>query len=365
MDYLLYLFVPFAISVGITPLVKRIAVALGAYAEINERTIHTGKIARIGGVAIYVAFIVSMTCFIEVDATFNAILIGGFVMFMGGLIDDLVDLRPRYKFGFQVLAALIVMLMGNVSLDVIRLPLGIRIDMGIISMIVTFFWITGITNAINLIDGLDGLAGGLSAIVLIVIASLALVVPRSDVVIPSLILAGASLGFLIYNSYPASIFMGDCGSQFLGFSIAVISLLGFKGSTIITLALPILMLLIPIIDTLSAILRRTLAGHKFSDADRNHLHHALMRRFGHRNTVLILYAITALFGLTAYVYIVNKAAGLICMAIIMLGFELFIESSQMISSKYHPLLGIFHRLVRRRPDEEKETEKQQAEKEEQ
>ena len=138
-----------------------------------------------------------MTCFVEVDATFNAILIGGFVMFMGGLIDDLVDLRPRYKFGFQVLAALIVMLMGNVSLDVIRLPLGIRIDMGIISMIVTFFWITGITNAINLIDGLDGLAGGLSAIVLIVIASLALVVPRSDVVIPSLILAGASLGFLI------------------------------------------------------------------------------------------------------------------------------------------------------------------------
>lgn len=354
MKYLLYVFIPFIISVCLTPVVKRIAVSLGAYAQINERTIHTGKIARIGGVSIYVAFILAMTCFVEVDDTFNAILIGGFIMFIGGLIDDLVDLRPRYKFGFQILAALYVMLVGNISLDVIRLPFGVTIDMGIISMIVTFFWITGITNAINLIDGLDGLAGGLSAIVLIVIVSLALVVPRSDVVVPSLILAGACLGFLVYNSYPASIFMGDCGSQFLGFSIAVIALLGFKGSTIITLALPILMLLIPIIDTISAILRRTLAGHKFSEADRNHLHHALMRRFGHRNTVLILYAITALFGLTAYVYIIHKVAGLICMAVIMIGFELFIESSQMISSRYHPLLSLFYRLCKK---EQKEIEK--------
>lgn len=347
MDWFYYLAVPFIMSVVITPVLKKIAYRLDIYAEMNERTIHTHKIARIGGVAIYVAFIITMAMFVRVDASINGILIGGTVMFIGGLIDDMVNLRPRYKLAFQCIAAIVLMWIGGVTLDVIRLPFGITFSMGIISYLVTFAWIIGITNAVNLIDGLDGLAGGISVIILIVIATLSVIEGRFDIQMLSLILAGATLGFLVFNSHPASIFMGDCGALFLGFIISAISLLGFKSSTFITLGLPILLLAIPIIDTISAILRRKLSGKSFSDADKNHLHHVLMRRFGHRNTVLILYAVTAAFGITAYIYIVNKTIGLIVLCLIAVCVEIFIEVSGMISPQYHPVIStirlLFHK----------------------
>ncbi|MEG0291002.1 MAG: MraY family glycosyltransferase, partial [Erysipelotrichaceae bacterium] len=326
MDWLMYLGVPFLLSAAITPLIKKIACYLGIYAEMNERTVHTKVIARIGGVAIYVSFMIGMACFMKVDASINAIVLGGTIMFVGGLVDDMDNLKPMYKFAFQALAAIVLMVVGDVYLEVIRLPFNITINMGLITFLVTFLWITGITNAVNLIDGLDGLAGGLSVIILIVIASLSVIEQRADISTLSLILAGGTLGFLIYNSHPASIFMGDCGALFLGFVISAISLLGFKSSTLITLGLPILMLTVPIVDTISAILRRAAAGHKFSEADKNHLHHVLMRRFGHRNTVLILYGVTALFGVTAYVYIINKLAGLITLFVIGVVIEIFIET---------------------------------------
>lgn len=351
MDLILFIGLPFVLSACITPFIKWIAVKLDIYAEMNERTIHTKPIARIGGVSIYVAFMISLACFAKVDASLNGIILGGSIMFLGGLIDDMLTLKPIQKFGFQVVAAIVTMMIGGVTLDYINLPFGIEINMGLISIIVTFFWITGLTNAINLIDGLDGLAGGISVIILIVIASLSIVEGRGDVQILSLVLAGSTLGFLLFNSHPASIFMGDCGALFLGFTISAISLLGFKSSTIITLALPILMCAIPIIDTISAILRRLLSGKKFSEADKNHLHHVLMRRYGHRNAVLILYAVTALFGVSAYIYIVNKAIGLCVMLCIAVGVELFIEISGMISPLYHPLLSIYE-MIRGRSKEE-------------
>lgn len=259
-----YLVLPLIISALITPVVKQIGYRLDAFAQMNERTVHHGKIVRIGGVAIYLAFIITMALYVKTDMAMNGILIGSTIMFIGGLVDDLVNLKPLYKFSFQVVAA-IVLIASGVTLDVIRLPLGITINMGVVSFIVTFFWITGITNAVNLIDGLDGLCGGISVIILTVIAMLAVIEGRGDVEMIALILVGATLGFLIYNAHPASIFMGDCGALFLGFIISAISLLGFKSSTIMTLALPLLLLALPIIDTLSAILRRTLKGHKFSE----------------------------------------------------------------------------------------------------
>lgn len=344
MDWLLYLGVPLFLSTVITPIVKRIACYLGIYAEMNERTIHTKQIARIGGVAIYISFIIGMALFMKVDNSLNGIVLGGTIMFVGGLVDDMDNLRPKYKFGFQIIAAIVLMVMGDVYLDVIRLPFNITIDMGFITFIITLFWITGITNAVNLVDGLDGLAGGISVIILVVIASLSIIEQRVDVSTLSLILAGSILGFLIYNTHPASIFMGDCGALFLGFMISAISLLGFKSSTFITLGLPILLLAVPIIDTISAILRRSLSGKSFSEADKNHLHHVLMRRFGHRNTVLILYALTALFGVTAYVYIINKIAGFVTLTIIAVVVEIFIETSGMISPSYHPILSLLNRL---------------------
>ena len=166
MNDILYVVLPFVISLVLTPLVKRIAYRLDAFAQVNERTVHSGKIVRIGGVAIYVAFIVSMAVFVKTDMAMNGILLGSTIIFIGGLIDDFVNLRPIYKFGFQVVAA-IVLIASGVTLDVIRLPFGITISMGVVSVIVTFLWITGITNAVNLIDGLDGLCGGISVIILI------------------------------------------------------------------------------------------------------------------------------------------------------------------------------------------------------
>ena len=341
-----YLVLPLIISALITPVVKQIGYRLDAFAQMNERTVHHGKIVRIGGVAIYLAFIITMALYVKTDMAMNGILIGSTIMFIGGLVDDLVNLKPLYKFSFQVVAA-IVLIASGVTLDVIRLPLGITINMGVVSFIVTFFWITGITNAVNLIDGLDGLCGGISVIILTVIAMLAVIEGRGDVEMIALILVGATLGFLLYNAHPASIFMGDCGALFLGFIISAISLLGFKSSTIMTLALPLLLLALPIIDTLSAILRRTLKGHKFSEADKSHIHHLLMNKFGHKNTVIIMCIVTALFGLTAYVYMINKGIGLISLFVIMLAVDLFIEGSGMISDKYHPILSVSRRIIRR------------------
>lgn len=364
MDWLKYLLIPFLMSMLITPVLKKIAYRLDIYAEMNERTIHTKKIARIGGVAIYIAFIITMAMFVKVDDAMNRILIGATIMFLGGLIDDMINLRPKYKLAFQCVAAFVLILFGGVTLDTIRLPFGIAIDLGIISLLVTFVWVIGITNAVNLIDGLDGLAGGISVIILIVIATLSVLEGRSDIMILSLVLAGSTLGFLLYNSHPASIFMGDCGALFLGFVISAISLLGFKSSTLITLGLPILLLGIPILDTISAIVRRKLSGKSFSDADKNHLHHVLMRRFGHRNTVLILYAVTALFGITGYVYIVNKTIGLICLVVMAIGVELFLEISHMISPQYHPVLSTIDivRKVFKKPSLEEEIEEKLDEK---
>ena len=355
MQWILYLLVPFVIATIATPIVKWIAKDLKAYAEMNERTIHTKIIARIGGVAIYVAFIISMAIFMKADVQIRGVLLGGTVMFIGGLIDDLVNLSPKKKFAFQIIAAMLLMFYGNVMLDKISLPLGIVIDMGIVSFIVTFFWITGITNAINLIDGLDGLAGGICVIIMIVVASLSTIDGRTDICTMALILAGSILGFLLFNSYPASIFMGDCGALFLGFMVSAIGLMGFKSSTFITLGLPILLCAVPIVDTLSAIVRRKLSGKRFDEADKNHLHHVLMRRFGHRNTVLILYAVTASFGVAAYLYILNRALGLLCLFIMAIVVEVFLEKSHMISVSYHPLTSLVDMIFKKKAPVAEET----------
>lgn len=354
MEWLKYLLLPFVITLVATPVVMWIAKYIDAYAKINERTIHTKKnIARIGGVAIYVAFMISMTCFMKSDTQIRGMLLGASIMFFGGLIDDLVDLSPKKKFAFQVVASLIVIFYGNITLDKIFLPLGIVIDMGFISTIITFFWLTGITNAVNLIDGLDGLADGISLIILVVVASLSVIDNRPDIMHISLILVGALAAFLIFNFYPAKVFLGDCGALFLGFMIAMISLIGFKSSTFITLGLPILMCGVPIVDTLSAIIRRKLSGKKIDEADKNHLHHVLMRKFGHKNTVLILYAVTICSGIVAYIYILNNELGLLLLFIELIICEIFLEKTQMIASWFHPMTSIVNFLKMKKENKEK------------
>lgn len=348
MQWIAYVLVPLVISFVLTPLVNKIALKLDIYAHVNERTVHHGKIARIGGIAIYLAFIIGMTIFTNgIDITIAGLLIGSFIMFMGGLIDDILDIPPLVKLAIELVAAFVLIWVGHIELGVIHLPLGLTINTGVISILITLIWIVGITNAINLIDGLDGLAGGVSAIVLLAIAAISFIENRSDIGMISFILAGAIGGFLYFNMHPAKIFMGDCGALFLGFVISAISLMGFKGSTFITLGFPILLLSVPIIDTLSAMLRRTLGGKKFTEADRNHLHHVLMRRFGHAKTVYIIYAITMAFGISAYLYVLNKKIGLIMVLILFIGLEIFIERTHMISYKYHPIMSFYHMITKK------------------
>lgn len=334
-----WILLAFLISLILTPIIKKYSLLAKSYAKENERTVHHGLISRIGGVAIYLSFVIVISLFIEVDRTINGIVLGGSIMFFAGLVDDLIDLKPRIKLVLELIAAITAIYFG-VSVDIIRLPFGISIDIGMFSVLFTLIWIVGITNAVNLIDGLDGLSGGLCVIVFVIIGSMGIIERRFDIMSLAFVLAGSILGFLVYNSHPASIFMGDCGSLFLGFMISTISIMGFKSSTIMTLALPVLILMVPIIDTLSAILRRTLKGQRFMQADKSHLHHLLMRQFGHRNTVLIMCGVTSLFGVSAFIYMINRNIGFFVMLAILFGVELFIEKSGMISSHYHPLTSV-------------------------
>lgn len=204
----------------------------------------------------------------------------------------------------------------------------------------------GIMNAINLIDGLDGLAGGFSMIVLITIAILCRLSSTYYIIPICVILAGGCLGFLFYNFHPASIFMGDCGAQLLGYMISAISLVGFRKATFITLGIPIILLFIPVSDVFLAIIRRKLKGQSITAPDKGHLHHVLMSnlRLGQKGAVLTIYVVTALFGLTAGVCMFNAPAGVALLVVLIILFDLFIEYTGMISTKYRPILNVLDKF---------------------
>ncbi|MEE3487659.1 MAG: MraY family glycosyltransferase [Bulleidia sp.] len=340
-----YFLLPFLISVLLVPVCKQIGFSLGIYAQENARTVHHGKIVRMGGAAIYTAFMVSLAILWKADRQLDGILAGGAIIFLGGLLDDIYDLSPKLKLAFQVCGALAALVIGNLWLDNLHI-LSFEIDNPLIVKMISFLWLIGVTNAINLIDGLDGLSSGICTIVTATIGLLGFFMARRDVCIIALCLCGSILGFLPYNFHPASIFVGDCGAQFMGFTIAALSLLGFKTTALITLGLPILVLFIPISDTLIAIVRRKLSGKKIMEADRGHLHHVLMLKLklGHTRTVLILYLVTALFASASILTYFDPHKGIIMILCLLLLFDLFIEYTGMINPKWHPILSVTNRL---------------------
>ncbi len=348
MNTILAFGVPFGLSALLIPFVKWISKLTDAWAKQNSRTIHHGIISRIGGIAIFLSFSIGMILFFKPDRSILGIYLCTSLMFLIGLWDDFVDLPAKFKFLLQVLAALILLYYG-VGVDTLRI-LGWKITNPVVCAAFTVVWVVGITNAINLLDGLDGLCGGMILVVLSIVCAISIVDRRGDMVLLSLILMGSILGFLLYNSHPASIFMGDCGSLFLGSTIASLSLLGFKSSTMMTLSFPILILLLPIIDTFSAILRRKIKRIPMDQADRSHLHHQLMKRFGQTNSVIIMWGFTFGFGLSAFIYIYNRIAGLVVMCVLLFCIEVFIERTGMISSSFHPVHSIyraFRKLLRK------------------
>ncbi len=232
------------VSAILIPLVMKAGKELGIVAHKNKRTVHKVEVPRIGGYAIYISSLIGAVIFLKTDPQINAILIAGFLVFFVGLIDDVHDLSPKTKLAVELIAALIVIVYGDIYLKGFDfMPSNWP---PIIPGVITVLWIVGITNAINLIDGLDGLSSGISIIVLFTVSMTSLTSGRTDIASLSLVLAGAIMGFLFYNFHPAKIFLGDCGALYIGFMISVISLLGFgyNVSTFFTLGAPIVVLMV-------------------------------------------------------------------------------------------------------------------------
>ena len=349
MFYLLLLMC-FICTILLTPVIKKLAFKIGATDKPNQRKVHQKIMPRLGGLAIYISFIIGI--FIAQPAspyphTLSAIMVGSFIIVVTGVLDDIYELSAKVKLVGQLVATLIVVFWGGVQVEFINLPFSTGVlEFGFLSIPITILWIVGITNAINLIDGLDGLAAGVSSIALITISIMAILIPNPFVVIMGSILLASTLGFLLFNFHPAKIFMGDTGALFLGFMIAVLSLLGFKNVTMISLIIPVIILGVPISDTIYAILRRIVNKKPISAPDKSHLHHCLLGLgFSHRQTVLIIYAIAAFFGLVAIIVSQAKLVGsFILIAILLILIELFAEKIGLVGKNYRPLLKLYQNI---------------------
>lgn len=315
-EYFITFLLAFILAFSATPIAKKIAFKIGAIdIPKDDRRMHKKPIARLGGLAIVVAFLVSIifnlassantTASLEFDIQFFGMIAGIIVIVILGIIDDVKQLGAKLKFVIQIVAALFVVTTGT-TINLITNPLslsGVSNLSPVISYLLSILWIVGITNAINFIDGLDGLAAGVSSI-----ASLSLFIVsvlRGDVMtaMVTAALAGSALGFLPFNFNPAKIFMGDTGATFLGFTLAVVSIQGtLKQYTAIAIAIPLLVLGLPLFDTAFAIIRRILQGKSPMQADRGHLHHRLIDMgLSQKQSVVIMYTLSSAMGLCAIV----------------------------------------------------------------
>lgn len=285
---------------ALTPLVIKFAVKTGAMDKPDPRKVHKKPIPRLGGLAIYLAFMIAVCSMLDFSKEIVGLLLGGTFIVIVGIIDDFISLPAKVKLLGQILAACILVAF-DIRIDFITDPFGDFIFLEYLAIPVTIFWIVGITNTVNLIDGLDGLAAGVSTIATVTILLVALQSGDLPVVFLTAALAGSSLGFLHYNFNPARIFMGDTGSMFLGYMFAAISVIGaVKSAATIALIVPILALGLPILDTTFAIVRRYRGGVPIFKPDKGHLHHRLLvMGFSQRQAVLLMYVFSAFLGLAA------------------------------------------------------------------
>ncbi len=334
-------FVCFATALVLTPVVKKIAFHVGAIdMPDGKRKIHTKPMPRMGGLAMFFAFLLGYMLFAPKTTQMLSILIGAMILMIVGFMDDIKSLPPAYKFIGQVIAACVLVFYGNITLSNMVI-FRVKIDFGVLAPIFTIFFVVGIINAINFADGLDGLAAGTSTIYFITVAILGFILNKLgglDVII-CLIMIGACLGFLVFNFNPASIFMGDTGSMFLGYVISAVALLGFKTATITSLIIPILVLFVPILDTLLAMARRLIKGDSIGHADKEHLHHQLLRGTKSvRKTVIIMYLINILFASVSILYTLgDKKQSMILYAVLLLALLVLILNTNILFDKEHAM----------------------------
>ncbi|MBQ3101361.1 MAG: undecaprenyl/decaprenyl-phosphate alpha-N-acetylglucosaminyl 1-phosphate transferase [Clostridia bacterium] len=292
------------ISFAMTPPVRVLAHKLGAIdIPQDNRRMHKQPIPRLGGLAIYLGFVITSLVFLDLSPLLTTILLGGTGIVVLGMLDDIFRLRASLKFLVQIGIAFIAVWQG-VTIEQITL-FGKTINFGGFSILITVFWIVGLTNAINLIDGLDGLSCGVSTISAFSLLLVAILMgQKPESILMTAILAGACLGFLPFNTNPAKIFMGDTGALFLGYTLSVISVGGvLKLHTVVSVIIPLLIFALPLFDTTFAILRRVVHGKSPFAPDRGHLHHRLIDMgLNQKQTVAVLYATCALLGLSAILF---------------------------------------------------------------
>ncbi len=350
MSFKMFFLVPFAIALVIafvmTPVAIRLAPKIGAVdIPKDNRRMHTKPMPRFGGMAIFLGTMVSLILvwryFLpelvsgwegyglmeypwweeDVISKLSGILIGGVLIYLVGVVDDLKGMPAKVKFLCQMICGAVVYVFGvRITFFTNHFGSDGHIFLsGVVSFLVTIIWIVGITNTINLIDGLDGLAGGVAAIASFAIAYTAYIHGLYTVSLAMLAVAGGALGFLPFNFHPAKIFMGDSGSLFLGFMLASMSIVEpVKGATVLATAVPVLVLGVPIFDTAFAILRRIINRRPIMEADKGHLHHRLMAAgLGQRRSVLTLYGISGIMGVAAILFSRDlwlESFGLFCLA---------------------------------------------------
>ena len=293
----------------IIPFIKKLAIHINAVDIPGGRHIHNKVMPKLGGFAIFLGFLLGYMLFCEQTPQMISILIGGIIILIFGIFDDINRLPASVQFIGQIASACVVVFYGNIVMQDVS-AYGIYINFGVFAPYLTIIFIVALMNCLNFIDGLDGLAGGIATIFFVTIS---IIINYTGIfngldASLSLIMIGATLGFLVHNFHPAKIFLGNSGSMFLGYTISVISLLGFKNVTITSFIIPVLILAIPILDTLFAIIRRILKGENPTQGDRKHLHHQLLQRTSSQvKTVLIIYFINILFSIVSIVYVTKNS----------------------------------------------------------
>ena len=290
----------------VMPFIKKIAVQVDAVDIPGGRHIHKKVVPKMGGLAIFVGFLVGYMIFGSPSPIMNAVLIGSFIVILTGVVDDISDLGPLPQFIGQLLAACVIVFYGKLLITEVS-AFNIVLKFHFLSYPLTLFFIVGCINCINFIDGLDGLSGGISGIYFLTVGIIGTIQLKTGLDITlAFVMLGAILGFLVYNFYPASVFAGDTGSNFMGFMISVVALLGFKNVTLTSFLIPLIILAIPILDTFFAIVRRLIKKQAITEGDACHLHHQLLNHnLSQRTSVLIIYAIDILFAITSILYVVG------------------------------------------------------------
>ena len=315
----------FLTSLILTHLMIKISKNMNIMDIPNERSVHKKPTPLLGGIAIFLSFLFGFILFGNQNPLMISILIASFLILLLGIFDDIKPIKARYKFVIHILVALIVVFYGGLKLthvDIFSLSLNFKW----MSPYITILIIVGIINAVNLIDGLDGLCAGISSIYFLTIGVIALILNKFNGldIILSFIMLGSTLGFLVFNFPPAKIFMGDTGSTFLGLMISVIMLLGFKTVTLTSLLIPLVLLILPITDTLFAIIRRALNKKPIGQADKEHIHHQLLKHLSTRKTILVIYIVDLIFSVVSIFYAIGKKKEMIIFYILLMFILLYL-----------------------------------------